>query len=144
MMKKKYLLPLLALPLLMASCNSSLYTPSINYPGIPEHVPGGEGGGGGGGGDLPEEFNMVVNFYLNFSNSDTRIYTMDWYSLVPLKTCPEEAVLTDAMAPDALYPHFIGYSEYPSALDESLLWDFENDYKQSNILNLYGIWVSNS
>jgi hypothetical protein len=69
---------------------------------------------------------------------------MDWYSLVPLKTCPEEAVLTDAMAPDALYPHFIGYSEYPSALDESLLWDFENDYKQSNILNLYGIWVSNS
>ena len=128
MMKKKYLLPLLALPLLMASCNSYLYTPSINYPGIPEQA---------------EEFNMVVKFYLNFSNSDTPIYTMDWYSLVPLKTCPEEAILTDAMAPDSLYPHFIGYSEYPSALDESLLWDFENDYKQSNILNLYGIWVSN-
>ena len=73
-MKKKYLLPLLALPLLMASCNSSLYTPSINYPGIPEHVPGGGGGGGGGGGDLPEEFNMVVNFYLNYSNYLNLLY----------------------------------------------------------------------
>ena len=55
---------------------------------------------------------------------------------------PEEAKLTDADAPDPLYPTFLGYSEYSSSIDEDHIWDFAKDYKQSNILKLYGIWVS--
>ncbi len=131
------------LPMLMAGCNSQSYTPKVPYPGIPDDPGGGGGGGGGGGEDDPGEPNMVVNFYLNYSNSDVPLYTMDWYSLKPLGSCPEQAQLTDADAPDPRYPHFLGYSEYPSSIDESHIWNFAEDYKQSNTLNLYGIWVSN-
>ena len=142
MNKKVFLLPLLTISLLIAGCNGAeAYNPKIPYPGIPEVTPPDDSEGGG---DLPEEFNMVVYFYLDYSHSDTPIYQMDWYSLTPLRSCPEQAVLTDADAPDPLYPHFLGYSEYPSSIDEEHLWNFETDYKQSNILSLYGIWVSNS
>ncbi len=139
MKKKLFLLPLLVLPLLVAGCKTMTYTPRVPYPGIPEDP--GTGPGGDDPGE-PIEKNMVVNFYLNYSNSDTPIYTMEWWSLKALGECPEEAILTDADAPDPLYPKFLGYSEYPSSIDESHLWDFANDYKQSNILNLYGIWVA--
>ena len=142
MKKKLFLLPLLAIPLLVASCKGQAYTPKVPYPGIPD-APGGGDGGGGQPDDPYEELekNMTVRFYLNYSNSDEPLFEMDWWSLRPLKECPEEAKLTDADAPDPLYPKFLGYSEYPTCIDESLLWDFENDYKQSNILSLYGIWV---
>ena len=157
---KVLILSLLVLPLL-AACSQSVFVPSFPYPGDPIHGDAGEGGNGGGeGGDVDvSEANMTVNFYLDFSHSEIAnkeyegltdknakdcepIYTMRWYMLKPLGKCPEQAVLTDAKAADPLYGHFIGYSEYPSAMDESLLWNFETDYKQANVLNLYGIWVS--
>ncbi len=142
MKKKILLLPLLTVSLLIAGCNGSeAYNPKIPYPGIPDNPQGGDSEEDP---DLPSEYNMVVNFYLNYSHSDTPLYQMDWYSLTPLGSCPEQAILTDADAPDPLYPHFLGYSEYPSSIDDSHIWNFENDYKQSNVLNLYGIWVSNS
>ena len=63
--------------------------------------------------------------------------------LKPLGEIPEKAKLTDANAADPLYNKFLGYSEYSSSIGDNI-WDFENDYKQSNVLNLYGIWVSAS
>lgn len=143
-MKKKLLLSLLVLPLL-AGCNSATYTPKMVYPGIPEY-PDKPGGGGSSGGDTPDERgekNMTVNFYRCYSESDTPIYTMDWWSLYPLGECPSEATLTSNVdVPDPLYPVFLGYSEYPTSIDDSHIWNFASDYKQSNVLNLYGIWVS--
>ena len=84
---------------------------------------------------------MTVNFYLDYNHSDEPIYSMRWYMLEPLGECPEAAKLTDANAPDVLYPTFIGYSEFSSSIDEDHIWNFATDYKQSNVLNLYGIWV---
>ena len=139
---KLLLISLLVLPLLVA-CSSETYTPKFSYPGDP--LKNSENGGGEGkeGADIDmSEFNMTVNFYIDYSHSDTPIHTMRWYMLLPLKECPEEAKLTDADAKDPLYGKFLGYSEYSSSIDDSKLWNFETDYKQSNVLNLYGIWVS--
>lgn len=144
MMKKKILLPFLMFSFLAASCSSEIIVPSANYPGIPDYP---SPGGGGGDPDVPTEFNMTVNFFKSYSESANPdktpkpFYSMRWYTLKEIGEVPLEAVLTDQDAPDPLYPHFIGYSEYPSAIDESLLWDFAEDYYSSNILNLYGIWV---
>ena len=89
-----------------------------------------------------EQTNMIIRFYLDYSHSESAYYTMRWYREKPLGECPKEAALTNADAPDPLYPIFLGYSEYPSAIDETLLWDFSTDYKTTNLLLLYGIWVS--
>lgn len=124
-MKKKLLLTILVLPLLASCSGSETYNPRFAYPG-----------------EDPKEFDMTVNFYLDNSHSDEPIYTMRWYQLEPLGECPTEAKLDDSKAADPLYPTFIGYSEYPSAIDEDLIWNFATDYKQYNVLNLYGIWVA--
>ena len=74
MKKKLFLLPLFVLPLLVAGCKSQTYTPRVPYPGIPEDP------GTGPGGDDPSEpieKNMVVNFYLNYTNSEEPIYSME-------------------------------------------------------------------
>ena len=141
MKKKLFLISLLALPLLVACSSSSVFKPVHSYPGDPFKEETSEGGGEGEG-DIDQEENMTVNFYLDYSHSDEPIYSMRWFMLKPLGSCPEQAVLTDAKASDPLYGHFLGYSEYSSSIDESKLWNFETDYKQSNVLNLYGIWVS--
>lgn len=126
MMKKKLLL-ILTLPLL-ASCSGSLeYNPKFPYPGEDPVI---------------KEDDMTVNFYLDNTHTEEPIFSMRWYMLEPLGECPAQAVLTDANAPDPLYPVFIGYSEFSSSIDEDHIWNFATDYKQSNILNLYGIWVS--
>ena len=140
-MKKKTLLltSLLVLPLLVA-CSQTVYTPKHSYPGDPMKEDAGTDDEPGT--EVPGEENMIVNFYLDYSHSDEPIYSMKWFMLTPLKECPEQAKLTDADAADPLYGKFLGYSEYPSLLDESKIWNFETDYKQSNILSLYGIWVS--
>ena len=127
---KLLLLGLLVMPLL-ASCSETIIRPNRTYPGDPIEDK-----------EEFEETNMTVNFYLDYSHSEKPIYSMRWYMLKPLETCPDEAKLTDADAADPLYPHFLGYSEYSSSIDESKIWNFATDYKQSNILNLYGIWVS--
>lgn len=87
-----------------------------------------------------EQTNMIIRFYLDYSHSESAYYTMRWYREKPLGECPKEALPKEA--PDPLYPKFLGYSEYPSAIDETLLWDFATDYKTTNTLLLYGIWVS--
>ena len=126
-MKKIKSLFLVALLPLLAGCKmSETYVPKFPYPGEDPEV---------------KEEDMTINFYLDNTHSDEPIYSMRWYMLEPLGSCPAEAVLTDADAPDPLYPTFIGYSEFPSSIDEDHIWDFATDYKQSNILNLYGIWV---
>ena len=152
---KALLMSLLLLPLL-AGCSSETYFPHLTYPGDPLK----ESKDPKVDGDIDQtEFNMTVNFFLDYSHSDLvkggesdaqleldkdyrPVYTMRWYMLVPLGSCPAEALLTDVNAADPLYPKFLGYSEYPTSIDDSLLWNFETDYKQSNVLNLYGIWVS--
>ena len=125
-MKKKLLLLTLLVPLFLSCSGSETYKPRFPYPGEDPEI---------------KEEDMTINFYLDYSHSDEPIYTMRWYMLEPLGSCPAEAVLTDADAPDPLYPTFIGYSEFSSSIDEDHIWNFATDYKQSNVLNLYGIWV---
>ena len=125
-MKKKLLLLTLLVPLFLSCSNSETYKPKFPYPGEDPEV---------------KEEDMTINFYLDYTHSDEPIYSMRWYMLEPLGSCPAEAVLTDADAPDPLYPTFIGYSEFSSSIDEDHIWNFATDYKQSNVLNLYGIWV---
>lgn len=135
MKKSKLLLvSLLALPLLSA-CTETIIKPKRPYPGDPIEEKT----------KYEEEQNMTVNFYLDFSHSEEPIYSMRWYMLKPLGEEPAEAAKAleeNADKHDELYPDFLGWSEYSSSLDESKLWNFETDYKQSNILNLYGIWVN--
>lgn len=152
---KKQLAILLAMFPLLGGCSLSYdYDPGIPYPGDDDSDTDSD--------DNPDEeelLPMTVYFYLDYSHSedttnDTKdsdgnvvevpeyIYKYSWYMLKPLGSCPTEAILTDSDAADELYPHFLGYSMYPTCLDESKIWNFETDYYQSNILNLYGIWVS--
>lgn len=126
-MKTKLLLLTLMLPLMAACSGSSTYNPKFPYPGEDPEV---------------KEKQLHVYFYLDNQHTDTPLYEMEWYILEPLGECPAEAKLTDADAADPLYPHFIGYSEYSSSIDEDHIWDFEKDYKQDLELCLYGIWVS--
>ena len=90
-----------------------------------------------------DEKNQTVKFYLDFSHSDEPIYTMKWWSITPLGECPEECRLTSADAADPMFPVFLGWSEYPSSVDDSHIWNFETDYKYGILLELYGIWVAN-
>ena len=137
MKKNKILvLGLLVLPLL-ASCTETIIRPKRPYPGDPIEDK-----------EEFEETNMTVYFYQDYSHSETALYSFKWYMLKPIGECPKEAsdaiqeVITSGKF-DPLYPTFLGWSEYSSSIDKSKLWNFEKDYKQSNILNLYGIWVSN-
>lgn len=125
-MKKKLLL-IMVLPLLTGCSGAETYVPRSPYPGEDPEI---------------KEDDMTVNFYLDYAHSDEPIYSMRWYMLEPLGECPEQAKLDDSKAPDPLYPKFLGYSEFSSSIDEDHIWNFETDYKQSNILNLYGIWAS--
>lgn len=125
--RSKTLLLALMLPLLAGCSITKVFKPKTPYPGEDPVV---------------KEEDLTVNFYLDYSHSDEPLYSMRWYQLEPLGECPAEAVLTNADAPDELYPEFIGYSEYSSSLDEDHIWNFATDYKQGNILNLYGIWIS--
>ena len=125
-MKKKLLL-IMVLPLLTGCSGSEMYVPRSPYPGEDPEI---------------KEDDMTVNFYLDYTHSDEPLFSMRWYMLEPLGECPEQANLDDSKAPDPLYPKFLGYSEFSSSIDEDHIWNFEHDYKQSNILNLYGIWAS--
>ena len=148
---------LLLIPAL-AACNNYVYDPGedMPYPGDPFNQ---NEGADPALPDIDAEFNMTIYFYLDYShselpstdktdeeyvqaNANEPVYVMRWYMLKPLGECPAKAMLTSANAADPLYTKFLGYSEYPSSIGSNL-WDFKQDYKQFNILNLYGIWVSN-
>ena len=93
---------------------------------------------------LPADKLATFRFYLDYSHSDTPLYTIKWYINVPLGECPQEALITEDMASDPLYPHYLGYSRYSSSNDESLLWDFSKDVATGQTaVELYGIWVAN-
>ena len=131
---KVLLLGLLVLPLLSA-CSESIINLHRPYPGDPIEQKE----------QYEEEKNMTVYFYLDYSHSEEPIYSMKWYMLKPIGEEPAEAkaaLEANKDKHDELYPDFIGWSEYSSSIDESKLWGFATDYKQSNILNLYGIWVN--
>ena len=157
-MNKKLLVIGLLLPLLAGCDLSKEYVSPVPF--VPNPDSGGEEGGGGGGEvdpPGPEEFNLTVYFFLDYSHSEVyedaetgallpghptnAIYKMEWYALEPLGKMPEEATITDSMAADPHFNHFIGYSRYSTCLDEGQLWDWSNDYETKNVLNLYGIWV---
>lgn len=131
---KALLLGLLVLPLL-AGCTETIIKPKRSYPGDPVEEK-----------EKFEEFNMTVNFYLDYSHSEEPIYSERWYMLKPLSEEIKEGALAAIEAnkdkADPLYPEFLCFSEYSSSIDDSKAWNFETDYKQSNILNLYGIWVN--
>ena len=162
---KLFIAALITLPLL-AACSQTVYRPEYPYPGDPlktSKTSGASGDEGGGDIELGEK-NMTVYFYLDSSHTEDPVkdangsvktdenyvreneyqpvYVMKWYMLYPLGEIPKEAKLEDKDAADPLYWKFLGYSEYPTCLDESKLWNFETDYKQSNVLKLYGIWVA--
>ena len=136
-MKKKLLLLATLIPLISGCTFSHTYSGPVAYPA--EELPAEE-----------KQTNMIVEFYYDYSHAYYNIktgesdafYTMRWYSLTPLGTIPEQAVLTDADAKDPLYPTFLGYSAVSTCMDESLIWDFATDTYESNILRLYGVWVS--
>ena len=151
-MKKQFYLLTLLFPLLAGCASSFTYEPRIPYPEEDDADQPSED-------DPGEELPMTVYFYLDYSHSDDPtndiknpdgsttvvpeyIYKLSWTMLKPLGSCPTEALLDDSKAADPLYPHFLGYSQYPTCIDTSKLWDFETDYFQSNVLNLYGIWVA--
>ena len=154
---KLFLMSLLLIPAL-AACNNYVYDPGedMPYPGDPFNQ---NEGADPALPDIDAEFNMTIYFYLDYShselpstdktdeeyvqaNANEPVYVMRWYMLKPLGECPAKAMLTSANAADPLYTKLLGYSEYPSSIGSNL-WDFKQDYKQFNILNLYGIWVSN-
>ena len=131
---KLFLVSLLVLPLLSA-CTETIINLGRQYPGDPIEEKT----------KYEEEQNMTVNFYLDYSHSEEPIYSMRWYMLKPIGEEPAEAKVAleeNKDKHDELYPDFLGWSEYSSSMDKSKLWKFETDYKQSNILNLYGIWVN--
>ena len=131
---KLFLVSLLVLPLLSA-CTETIINLGRQYPGDPIEEKT----------KYEEEQNMTVNFYLDYSHSEEPIYSMRWYMLKPIGEEPAEAKAAleeNKDKHDELYPDFLGWSEYSSSMDKSKLWKFETDYKQSNILNLYGIWVN--
>ena len=92
--------------------------------------------------DPDRKKDLTVNFFLDYSHSEEPFFVYEWYTLIPLGECPEQARLTSADASDPLFPVFVCWSEYPSSLDDSHAWNFKTDTKTSKILNLYGIWAS--
>ena len=163
-MNKLFVAALITLPLI-AACSQTVYRPKFPYPGDPLRTSKNSGDAGGDDGIDRSEFNMTVYFYLDYSHSEEApkdanghiltddayvrqneyqpVYVMKWYMLAPLEKIPERAILKDnEHAADPIYWKFLGYSQYPSCMDESLLWDFATDYNQSNVLKLYGVWAA--
>lgn len=158
---KKQILLLLASMFMLAGCTyNESYYPSQggNYVPKPEDSEG-------GGGEQEEEEDVPMctyNFFFSFSattkynpfsnkDEDAPILSFTHAMLKPLGAIPE-AVNTTAKVEalgnslgfekDPTFPTFIGFSFNGVCLDESGLWNYETDYKQLAVVNLYGIWVS--
>ncbi len=89
-----------------------------------------------------EDQNQTYHFFIDYGHTDEDYYTLKWWQNTPLGSCPEECQLTSEDAMDPLFPVFLGWSLYPSSVDDSNLWNFETDYRTAVTVNLYGIWVS--
>jgi len=89
------------------------------------------------------EKTQTYHFFIDYSHSDIDFYTLKWWALTPLGESPAECRLGSDDATDPLFPVFLGWSLYPSAIDDSNLWDFATDYKTALKVSLYGIWVAN-
>ena len=109
---------------------------------------------------LISETDTTINFYFDanqttrFSNGeqvDSPIYVASWFMIKPLGACPEEIDTEEEVLelgkllgfePKQGFTHFVGFSLYSSCLgDKAHLWDFEKDFKQQAVTNLYAIWV---
>ena len=121
---------LTGLALGISGCNTSSDeedTPSVTPPD-PETVP----------------YNQTYYFHLDYSHSENNdaIAKVQWWRGYPLGEVPEKCKLESKDASDPLFPVFLGWSEYSSSLDDSLLWNFKTDFKQTQTVHLYGIWVA--
>ena len=128
-MKKLILLLIPAALLALTGCKNTPDEPVEPEPEIP-YV------------DLDRKKDLTVNFFLDYSHSEEPFFVYEWYTLVPMGVCPEEARLTSEDASDPLFPVFVCWSEYSSSIDDSHAWNFKTDSKTGKILNLYGIWTS--
>lgn len=102
------------------------------------------------------EYTTTINFYFDNTQTtdedgnDAPIFTLRWYLLKPIGEIPEEINTTAKVvalgaalgfASTEAFPTFIGFSAYSTCLDEDQLWNYETDYRQQAVTNLYGIWV---
>ena len=129
-MKKAIVLPLLLLIPLLGGCRSGGDTPTPEPEEIDVEIPEGT------------DLDQTVNFYIDYWHSSEPYYTMMWYNTYPLGRCPAECKLTREDATDPLFPVFLGWSRYPSSIDDSHLWNFAKDSLIGSKLELYGIWVA--
>lgn len=158
-MKKLLLLALSVFAL--ASCNyGERYRPSNGGQYVPPPV---DEGGGGGGEEGDDELQATYNFFFSVSTSthynefsgkdeESPIFTIKHAMLKPLEKIPDEVSTVEKVIKlakdkygfevDPTFPDFIGFSYYGFCLDEEGLWNYETDYKQQAVVNLYGIWVS--
>ena len=147
---------------MLAGCN-------YNESYYPEHggdyVPKPEDSEGGGEKEEEEEDvpMCTYNFFFSFSattkynpfnnkDEDAPILSFTHAMLKPLGAIPEAVNSVDKVKTlgsnlgfevDPTFPTFIGFSFNGVCLDEDGLWNYETDYKQQAVVNLYGIWVSN-
>lgn len=89
------------------------------------------------------EKNQTYHFFIDYSHSEEDFYTLKWWTLTPIGTCPAECELSSKDATDPLFPVFLGWSLYPSAIDDSKLWNFATDSRAAIKVSLYGVWVAN-
>lgn len=103
------------------------------------------------------EYNTTIKFYFdNTQTTDSKgndcpIYTMKWYMMKPLGSCPEEVDSAEEVLalgakfgfePVQDFVNFLGFSFYSTALgDPAHMWNFKSDIKQQAVTCLYGIWV---
>ena len=157
---KKQILLLLASMFMLAGCShGESYYPSNGG----NYVPKPEDSEGGGEQEEEEDIPMCTyNFFFSFSattkynpysnkDEDAPILSFSHAMLKPLGSIPEPVNSVDKVKQlgsnlgfevDPTFPTFIGFSFNGVCLDEEGLWNYETDYKQQAVVNLYGIWVS--
>lgn len=160
-MKKTALLLLLASIFTLAGCQKgSTYYP--NKGGTYVEKPKEETEGGGGEEGEEDVIMATYNFYFSFSattkynpfsnkDEDAPIYSMSHAMLEPLGKVPDAVSDVSKITKlgkdlgfnvDPSFPKFIGFSFNGVCLDEEGLWNFETDFRQLAVVNLYAVWVS--
>lgn len=156
---KKSLLLLLASMFVFAGCaNAESYYPEKGG----QYVKPFDDGGGGGGEEGDDELKCTYRFFFSFSattkynpysdkDEDAPILEFTHAMLKPLGQVPDEVKTEQQVidlgaklgfSVDPAFPKYLGFSFNGVCLDETGLWNFETDYKQQAVVNLYAIWVS--